>query len=301
MRRMNRTIAIGVSASLLLGGCAPAAGTNEQDRTQVETSATGAAVEETAVQSTLAKIDDTKWCYDETDGVYYQLGIAYCATPADADYEQLAIIVPGAYMQATANGDGTFTCSIDASAEVGGYTASTAPIVMPVNTPGYMAQAPMTEYTSVAEYTDAGFIYVHAGCRGRDAGAPAGVTDLKAAIRYLRYTAGNLAGDTERIFSFGMSGGGAQSALLGVTGDSSLYDDYLAAIGAVEGVSDAVLGSQAWCPVTSLDSADEAYEWMMGNTRTDLSKEEQTISDELTTAYAAYINQLGLTDENGAP
>lgn len=299
MRRMNRTIAIGVSASLLLGGCAPAAGTNEQDRTQVETSATGA--EETAVQSTLAKIDDTKWCYDETDGVYYQLGIAYCATPADADYEQLAIIVPGAYMQSTANGDGTFTCSIDASAEVGGYTASTAPIVMPVNTPGYAAQAPMTEYTSVAEYTDAGFIYVHAGCRGRDAGAPAGVTDLKAAIRYLRYTAGNLAGDTERIFSFGMSGGGAQSALLGVTGDSSLYDDYLAAIGAVEGISDAVLGSQAWCPVTSLDSADEAYEWMMGNTRTDLSDQEQTISDELTTAYAAYINQLGLTDENGAP
>ena len=299
MRRMNRTIAIGVSASLLLGGCAPAAGTNEQDRTQVETSATGA--EETAVQSTLAKIDDTKWCYDETDGVYYQLGIAYCATPADADYEQLAIIVPGAYMQATANGDGTFTCSIDASAEVGGYTASTAPIVMPVNTPGYAAQAPMTEYTSVAEYTDAGFIYVHAGCRGRDAGAPAGVTDLKAAIRYLRYTAGNLAGDTERIFSFGMSGGGAQSALLGVTGDSSLYDDYLAAIGAVEGISDAVLGSQAWCPVTSLDSADEAYEWMMGNTRTDLSDQEQTISDELTTAYAAYINQLGLTDENGVP
>ena len=301
MRRMNRTIAIGVSASLLLGGCAPAAGTNEQDRTQVETSATGAAVEETAVQSTLAKIDDTKWRYDETDGVYYQLGIAYCATPADADYEQLAIIVPGAYMQATANGDGTFTCSIDASAEVGGYTAATAPIVMPINTPGYMPQAPMTEYTSVAEYTDAGFIYVHAGCRGRDAGAPAGVTDLKAAIRYLRYTAGNLAGDTERIFSFGMSGGGAQSALLGVTGDSSLYDDYLAAIGAVEGVSDAVLGSQAWCPVTSLDSADEAYEWMMGNTRTDLSEEEQTISEELTTAYAAYINQLGLTDENGAP
>lgn len=297
MKRMNRTIAIGVSASLLLGGCAPAAGTNELGGTQVETLAAG----EAAVQSTLAKIDDAKWRYDEADDVYYQLGIAYCATPADADYEQLAIIVPGAYMQATANGDGTYTCAIDASAEVGGYTAATAPIVMPVNTPGYAVQAPMTEYTSVADYTDAGFVYVHAGCRGRDAGAPAGVTDLKAAIRYLRYNAGDLAGDTERIFSFGMSGGGAQSALLGVTGDSALYDDYLAAIGAVEGVSDAILGSQAWCPITSLDSADEAYEWMMGNTRTDLSEEEQTISGELTTAYAAYINQLGLTDENGAP
>ena len=125
---MNRTIAIGVSASLLLGGCAPAAGTNEQDGTQVETLATEAAAEETSVRSTLAKIDDTKWCYDEADDVYYQLGIAYCATPADADYEQLAIIVPGAYMQATANGDGTFTCAIDASAEVGGYTAATAPV-----------------------------------------------------------------------------------------------------------------------------------------------------------------------------
>lgn len=164
MRRMNRTIAIGVSANLLLGGCAPAAGTNEQNGTQVETLATEAAAEETAVRSTLAKIDDTKWSYDEADDVYYQLGIAYCATPADADYEQLAIIVPGAYMQATANGDGTYTCAIDASVEVGGYTAATAPIVMPVNTPGYAAQAPMTEYTSVADYTDAGFIYVHAGC-----------------------------------------------------------------------------------------------------------------------------------------
>lgn len=67
MRRMNRTIAIGVSASLLLGGCAPAAGTNEQGGTQVETLATEAAAEETAVRSTLAKIDDTKWCYDEAN------------------------------------------------------------------------------------------------------------------------------------------------------------------------------------------------------------------------------------------
>ena len=65
---------------------------------------------------------------------------------------------------------------------------------------------------------------MEAGCRGRDAGAPAGVTDLKAAIRYLRYHGDELPGDTEQIFSFGMSGGGAQSALLGATGDSPLLD-----------------------------------------------------------------------------
>ncbi|MBP3241389.1 MAG: tannase [Oribacterium sp.] len=253
---------------------------------------------ETAVTQ-LSKIDNIKWLYNEEDDVYYQLGIQYCENPADTAYEELAVIVPAAYMEAIDNGDGTFTCSISKTAVVNGYTAETAPVVFPVDTPGYAAQSPMTEYKSVSDYTDAGFIYVHAGCRGRDAGAPAGVTDLKAAIRYIRYNAGNIAGDMDSIFTFGMSGGGAQSALLGVTGDSALYDDYLEAIGAVMGVSDAVLGSQGWCPITSLDSADEAYEWMMGTTRSGLTDEEQSISQGLTEAYAAYINDLKLTDSEG--
>jgi hypothetical protein len=29
-------------------------------------------------------------------------------------------------------------------------------------------------------------------------------------------------------------------------------------------ISDAVAGSMCWCPITSLDYADEAYEWNMG-------------------------------------
>ena len=248
--------------------------------------------ESNSLESTLKQIDNSKWLYNSADDVYYQVGIVYCETPADADQEQLSVIVPGAYMTAQDNGDGTYTCEMNTDATVNGYTALTAPIVFPVNTPGYSAQSPMTEYTSVKDYTDAGFVYIHAGCRGRDEGAPAGVTDLKAAIRYIRYNSGNIAGDTERIFSFGMSGGG-------VTGDSGLYDDYLEAIGAIQGVSDAVLGSQSWCPITSLDSADEAYEWMMGITRTGLSEEEQSISDALTKAYADYINSLGLTDAEG--
>ena len=251
------------------------------------------------IVTNLSKIDNTKWQYNEEDNVYYQLGIQYCENPTDTNYEELAVIVPAAYMDASDNGDGTYTCTLNTTAEINGYTAETAPIVFPVNTPGYAAQSPMTEYSSVSEYTDDGFIYVHAGCRGRDAGAPAGVTDLKAAIRYIRYNDGNIAGDMDSIFTFGMSGGGAQSALLGVTGDSELYNDYLEAIGAVMGVSDAVLGSQGWCPITSLDSADEAYEWMMGTTRSGLSDEEQSISDGLTAAYAEYINSLGLTDSEG--
>ena len=254
---------------------------------------------ETEAVTNLPKVDQTAWQYNGDDDVYYQIGISYCETPADTAYETLAIFVPGAYMTATENGDGTYTCEIDPDAVVGAYTAETAPIVMPINTPGYSAMAALTSYASFTSYTDEGFVYVHAGCRGRDAGAPAGVTDLKAAVRYLRYTDDVIPGNAERIFTFGMSGGGAQSALMGSTGDSALYDAYLEEIGAVTGVSDAVLGSMCWCPITSLDTADEAYEWMMGVTRSGLTEEEQHISDQLAEAFAAYINSAGIKDPDG--
>ena len=260
---------------------------------------TSANAEDSAAEAALPTIDNTKWQYNSEDDVYYQLGIQYCENPADISYETLAVFVPGGYMDAEDNGDGTYTCKIDETSEVGTYTATTAPIVMPINTPGYSAMAPLTSYSSFTEYTDEGFVYVHAGCRGRDAGAPAGVTDLKAAVRYLRYTDDSVPGDAESIFTFGMSGGGAQSALMGATGDSALYDTYLEEIGAVSGVSDAVLGSMCWCPITNLDTADEAYEWMMGVTRSGLSEEEQKISDMLAKAFAEYINNAGIKDSDG--
>ena len=249
--------------------------------------------------TSLAKIDNSKWLYNEDDDVYYQTGIVYCEKPADESYEQIAVFVPGAYMDSTDNGDGTYTCELNETAEINGYTAATAPIVMPINTPGYSAQSALADYTDVSEYMQAGFIYVHAGCRGRDEGAPAGVTDLKAAVRYIRYCDDELAGDSESIFTFGMSGGGAQSAIMGSTGDSELYAAYLEEIGAVMSTSDAVLGSMCWCPITNLDTADEAYEWMMGTTRSGLSDEEQHISDKLAEAFAEYVNQAGFIDADG--
>ncbi len=251
------------------------------------------------VVSNLPKIDNTKWQYNADDDVYYQIGISYCESPADENYENLAIFIPGAYLIGTDNGDGTYTCEINSEGTAGIYTAATAPIVMPINTPGYSAMSPLSSYSSLTSYTDEGFIYVHAGCRGRDHGAPAGVTDLKAAIRYIRYCADVLPGDTDSIFTFGMSGGGAQSALMGSTGDSEMYTPYLEAIGAVQGVSDTVLGAMCWCPITNLDSADEAYEWMMGITRSGLSDEDQAISDGLAYAFADYINRAGIKDPAG--
>lgn len=252
-----------------------------------------------SIVTNLEKIDMSKWMYHSDDNVYYQTGIPYCETPADTAYETLAVFVPGDYFSGTDNGDGTYTCKVNSDANVNGYTAQSAPIVMPIETPGYSAQAALTGYTSLTEYMEAGLVYVHAGCRGRDAGAPAGVTDLKAAIRYLRYTDETTPGDAEKIFVFGMSGGGAQSAIVGAAGDSALYEPYLEQIGAVQGVSDAVYGSMDWCPITNLDSADEAYEWMMGVTRSGLSDDEQAISDALAASFADYINQAGIKDEAG--
>lgn len=251
-------------------------------------------------EEALAKIDNTKWNYNAEDNVYWQVGIQYCANPVDLTYETLGIFVPAEYMNATDNGDGTFTCELNLDGKVGDYTAETAPIVIPVETPGYMAMEAPTDYVSgVKNYTDAGFIYVNAGCRGRNEGAPAAITDLKAAVRYLRYNGDNMAGSMDRIFTFGMSGGGAQSALMGATGNSDLYTPYLNAIGAVEGFSDAVAGSMCWCPIINLDYADEAYEWNMGITRTDLSDDMQELSDNMAKAFAEYINELGLKDEEG--
>lgn len=302
MMKVGRRIGLFLAAALILSGCSnsaaeigSSAAQTEAETSQAETERAG----ETAVTS-LPQIDSTKWQYNSDDKIYWQTGISYCENPADENYETLGIFIPAAYMNAKDNGDGTFTCEINNQAAVQGYTADSAPIVIPVNTPGYSAMEAPTDYvTDSVSYTSAGFIYVAAGCRGRDAGAPAGVTDLKAAIRYIRYNDGVIPGDVDRVFSFGMSGGGAQSALLGATGDSEEYEPYLTAIGAVSGVSDAVTGSMCWCPITELDYADEAYEWNLGNTRTDLTEQEQTLSNGMAEAFATYINELGLKDSSG--
>ncbi len=267
--------------------------------------------------------NNSTWNYDADNDVYWQIGVQYTATPETLDYETLGIYVPGAYVSATANSDGTYTLTLNVEGTLNGYTAETAPIVFPVNTPGYSAMPAPTayNYSEVSSYVEAGFIYVYAGMRGRDngydasgnltysGGAPWGVTDLKAAVRYIRYNQEVLPGDTESIFVFGMSGGGAQSTIMGTTGDSALYTPYLESIGAAmydangQAISDAVAGVMAWCPITSLDYADEAYEWNMGQYSTSGTRADDTwtsaLSDDLTAAYAVYINGLGLIDENG--
>ena len=278
--------------------------------------------ERTAVGQYSLTFDNAAWQYDEINDIYWQVGVVYVANPASLDYETLGIYVPGAYLEATANGDGTYTASVKSDAQVGQFTAATAPYVLPVNTPGFNAsQAPTWLADGIASYTQAGMIYLQPGIRGRDnttdsqgqevvGGAPWGVTDLKAAIRYVRYNKDVLPGDTDKIVSFGHSGGGAQSAILGASGDSTLYNPYLEALGAAmkdkEGnpISDAPYGTMTWSPITSLDYADAAYEWNLGQFADSNTRAEgtftQALSQDLAKEYANYINQLGLKHEGQA-
>lgn len=286
---------------------------NDQASSSQETATVG--------QYSLA-FDNAAWQYDEINDIYWQVGVVYVANPASLDYETLGIYVPGAYLEASDNGDGTYTASVKSDAQVGQFTAATAPYILPVNTPGYNAsQAPSWLADGIASYTQAGMIYLQPGIRGRDnttdsqgqevvGGAPWGVTDLKAAIRYVRYNKDVLPGDTDKIVSFGHSGGGAQSAILGASGDSTLYNPYLEALGAAmkdkEGnpISDAPYGTMTWSPITSLDYADAAYEWNLGQFADSNTRAEgtftQALSQDLAKEYANYINQLGLKHEGQA-
>lgn len=268
--------------------------------------------------SSALKLSDSKWKYDSTNDVYYRINISYCTDPEASDYETMGIFVPGKYMTGKKNSDGTYTCTVNNDNKIKGYTAKTAPIVFPVNTPGYVSQTPPSSYSysNVSTYIKAGYIYAWAGIRGRDisssdytGAAPWGVTDLKAAIRYYRFNSSKLPGDTDSIFTFGHSGGGAQSSLAGASGDSAKYFKYLTSIGSAmydkdkKYISDSICGAMCWCPVTSLDQADEAYEWNMGQFASSGTRASSTwtslLSKDMAKEYASYVNKLKLKDSDG--
>lgn len=319
VNRKKATLSLALMAAVALTGSLSvyASEANAQGNPPVVT-----AVAQIPAASSSLHVDNTKWNYDETNDIYYQIGLVYCAKPQATEYESLAVYVPGAYMQGVKNPDGTYTCQINPKAKVGNYTTVTAPVVMPVNTGGYAAQKAPSSYdgTGLSTYLSQGFVYVYAGCRGRnngtnpdgtayDSGAPWGVTDLKAAVRYLRCNDSLIPGNKNRIFTFGHSGGGAQSALMGATGDSEMYMPYLSSIGALmkdsqgKPLSDAIDGAMCWCPITNLTQADLSYEWMMGQFSSEGTRAYGTwtrsLSRDMARAYADSLNRMGLRDEQG--
>ena len=222
-----------------------------------------------------------EWHVDESTGARWCVGVPYCKKPVDIAYQTLAVLAPGSL-----TGDP--------------WAADNAPLVMPVVTGGYAAMKSPTEadipglLEEARPFLDAGMVYVRTGCRGREHGAPAGVTDLKATVRWLRAHDDEVPGDKDRLFAFGHSGGGAQAALLGASGNGGLWAPDLEAIGA-EPVSDAIAGAMCWCPVTSLGVADAAYEWGMGRFCREGADLEQSL--DLAASYPGYLQKLGYDED----
>lgn len=241
--------------------------------------------------------------------------IPYVSNPVDKDYQSLNVSVP---------------------IQVGGkeVDASGAPILFAIGVGGYMSVNNMRDgagspmgggpggpqgrmpggpegSNKISGNKDlalaAGYVVVIPGCRGRDnkaangtyyGKAPAAIVDLKAAIRYIRHNKGVIPGNVNWIFSTGVSAGGALSALLGASGNSNQYEPYLKEIGAAMEKDD-ILGSACFCPITDLEHADGAYEWMYGNSPTKSGLVDQELSGQLKASFVKYQESLHLKGKNG--
>ncbi|MGM9777557.1 MAG: hypothetical protein ACI3ZD_04385 [Prevotella sp.] len=159
-----------------------------------------------------------------------------------------------------------------------------------------------------------GYVVAIPGARGRNSyvtgengkrvfngRAPMGLLDLKAAVRYLLHFDSEMPGDAEHIISDGTSAGGAMSSLLGATGNHPIYEAQLKAMGACDERDD-IFAAVCYCPITDLDHADMAYEWLYGctnNITRPLNGQQVAASEELAKAYPTYLDGLNLHKPDG--
>ncbi len=233
------------------------------------------------VRSSLTCVDGTEVKFTAYEGQFYVTNVE------DPVYQTINIYVP----------DGaTGQTPIFLRTYVGGYMASKAGQPQAGDATGRALQE--------------GYVVVIPGTRGRNSivgttytgRAPAAILDLKAAIRYLRHFDKQMPGDAERIITDGTSAGGAMSALMGATGNNPAYEPLLQAMGAADERDD-VFASVCFCPITDLDHADMAYEWLYNGTdsRQHGNPDVLAVSNELKAKFPAYINSLNLRTPDGSP
>lgn len=272
--------------------------------------------------------------------------IIYVANPVDTLYQRLNIYIPLEYYDGVEiNGYTIESAPVFFPNAVGGYMPA-EPMMLnnsgnrnifgqpgPQNIPGLNSRMlpPMPgndkQGSAIHVALSRGYIVVSAGARGRSlkdaqgvntGKAPAGLVDLKAAIRYLKYNEKVIPGNQDRIVSNGTSAGGAMSALLGATGNSQDYNPYLEELGAAL-ATDNIWAVSAYCPIVDLDHADAAYEWQFNGINTfqnrmmdmidgvrDTNKQTDTLSNlqiqasnDLKYLFPVYLNGLNLKDKNG--
>jgi len=236
--------------------------------------------------------------------------IPYVANPVDKDYQSLNVSVPIKVDDVAvdaANGPILFTIGVGgymSSNNAGGSGMSGRGMGgRGMRGPGGNSSASGRMDLALA----AGYVVVSPGCRGRDnkasdgtyyGKAPAAIVDLKAAVRYIRHNDAVVPGNADWIISTGVSAGGALSSLLGASGNSHMYDAYLKEIGAAD-ADDSIYASACFCPITDLDHADMAYEWMYGASPARSGLVDQKLSKQLKDAFAEYQASLNLKGKNG--
>ena len=215
-------------------------------------------------------VEKTLVCEGRTVKFIAYENIVYVKNPANVDAQSLSIYIPCEYLKG-----GT----------INGYTAETAPIFMPNGVGGYMPgkilspveknfgkDSPNASLVALSR----GLVVVSPAIRGRTTvtggvyvgKAPTLIVDYKAAVRYIRHNKNKLpAGDTEKIISNGTSAGGALSAALGSMGNAREFEPYLKEIGAADERDD-IFAASVYCPITNLDNADKAYEWIFNGVNT---------------------------------
>lgn len=251
------------------------------------------------------------WEHLADEACWVAKDISYCTRPSAPHLQRMHIYVPEAFLDEKGK---TNEGSRVVTAHGAEYSAHDVPVVFYNDIGGYSECVPAELTNRNRRFLQDGYVLVSTGARGRQTRredgtacgkVPAGLVDLKAALRWLRAHADELpAGDLNKIVSVGTSAGGAMSSLLATTGNSPLYDAYLDEIGAELDQSDEVFASQCYCPIVDLEHADMAYEWMYGAKRICtfgphtpprvLSENELLLSEELAGAYPAYVNSLTL-------
>jgi hypothetical protein len=233
--------------------------------------------------------------------------IPYVAIPVDKDYQSMNVSVPVKVDEKSVD---AVNAPILFVIGVGGYMSVNNARTGSGNTQGGGMGGPgaNSKVSGIADLAlAAGYVVVSPGCRGRDCKAPDGtfygkapaaIVDLKAAVRYIRHNQGVIPGNVNRIISTGVSAGGALSALLGSSGNSPLYDSYLKEIGAAN-TKDNIFGSACFCPITDLENADGAYEWMYGAAPARSGMVDQDLSKQLKAIYTYYQASLNLQGKNG--
>ena len=274
----------------------------------------------------------------ELDGVTIKYrafeGIDYCESPVD-EVQKLNLFVPEEfYEKGEMNGYTLKTVPIFMPNSVGGYMEG--PVDFPgrnflgiVNAifraleHGYVVCAPGIRGRNTGMKTNEFFVGANVKGDEEKSGqlvgrAPAIIVDQKAVIRYLRHNKDVIPGDVEKIITSGTSAGGALSAMTGASGNASDYEPYLKAIGAADERDD-IFAANCYCPIHNLENADTAYEWLFNQEReahmmrfeekdgkveripvtVELSEEQMQVSADLKAAFPAYLNSLGLKDEEG--